>query len=350
MRSSRGISVRTCLCCVLVVALTSNVQAQDQPTQNQPTQNQPSQNQTETVQERAELLFNQALVLMKSDHCQDAIPLFGKSQELDPAAATLVNLATCYDRVGKSASAYVTYQQASRAAILEGKPELQKRTEQAMATLAPTLTRLRVVPLGDASARTIRVNGALVRDLREPILLDPGENVIEAIAPGREAWHRTLSTPPAGALLVIEVPELRAVPNETQTVSRPTTKPAPLAGHTSTRGDSTPWILLGAGISAASFAVSAGFALSANSKYDDSNPHCAGNSCTKQGGELREQAGSRADIATLAFGVGLVSAATAGVLWLTSRQKEPPPKVGIQPWILPSQGAALAGVLWRGEL
>jgi hypothetical protein len=101
-----------------------------------------------TPPEHAEELFNEGLRLMQSDHCQDAIAYFVESQRSDPAAATLANLATCYARLGRTGSAYSTYKLAARAAILENKPELQKRTDQAASALVPSLTQLRVVPLG----------------------------------------------------------------------------------------------------------------------------------------------------------------------------------------------------------
>jgi len=315
-----------------------------------PTNSAVAQNQGESVQEKAEVLFAQGLRLMKSDHCRDAIPLFSKSNELDPAAATSANLATCYDRIGKIASAYLTYQSASREAILEGNTELQKSTDQAMAALAPTLTRLRVAPLGDVTDRTIRVNGAVVADLREPILLDPGENFIEATAPGRVAWRRTLNATAEGALVVIEVPELRPLQTEPALPLRSNIKYAPTAEQSGATTKVSPWILLGAGVGVTSFAVSAGFALSAVSKHNASSEHCQGSFCTKEGIELREQALSRADVATWAFGLGLASAASIGVLWLTSSHHEPPRKLSISPWLQPKYGSALAGVSLRGEL
>lgn len=303
----------------------------------------------------AEQLFRQGLSLMKSDRCRDAIPLFAKSQQTDPAAATLLNLATCYDRIGKTASAYLTYQQAARAAVLEGKLELQQHADQAVTALAPVLTRLRVVPLGDSTARIVRINGVAVSDLREPILLDPGETVIEASVPGREPWRRTLSTPAEGSLLVIEVPDLRTAP----AAPAPSQAPAPepilhqervVSDASSSRADMRPWIILSTGIGVAGLASSAAFALSATSKHNDSNSFCVGRSCTKEGLDLRGDARNRADLATWSFGFGLVSLATAGVLWLTSTRQGGSPRVAVQPWILPHQRNAFAGLHVRGEL
>lgn len=313
-----------------------------------------AQSDPDTTVDPAELLFRQGLTLMKSDRCRDAIPLFTKSQQTDPAAATLLNLATCYDRIGKTASAYLTYQQAARAAVLEGKLDLQQHADLAITALTPTLTRLRVVPLGDSTARIVRVNGVAVSDLNEPILLDPGETVIEASVPGREPWRRTLSTPAEGSLLVIEVPELRSAP-----IAPPRQAPPPQSvPHrarvvTDARGsqiDVRPWIILSTGVGLAGLASSAAFALSASAKHNDSNAYCVGRSCTKEGLELRGDARDRADLATWSFGFGLVSLATAGVLWLSSTRQEVPPRVAVQPWISPIQRNLSVGVAVRGDL
>lgn len=299
---------------------------------------------------RAEQLFEEALRLMQADHCQDAIPLFSASQRLDPAAATLTNLATCYARVGKTATAYLTYQQASRSAILEHKPDLQRNTDQAILALAPTLTRLKIVPLGSSELPQIRVNGVLVDDLREPVPLDPGENIIEATAPEHDPWRRTVRTMGEGSLMVVEVPELPPA-------AKPFTPPAPVTAQPQTQGslsrssESTPpshlktYAIVSGGIGLSALTVGSILALSARSKYDDANAYCDGNNCTARGTSLRNAALDRANAATWLVGVGAVSAIASVVLFTRSPASTPAAiKARVQPTLQLGPQAAFLGL------
>ena len=63
---------------------------------------------------QAEALFQRGVELMKADHCSDAVPEFLKSQKLDASSATLLNLGTCYARLGRKATAFKTYEDLSK--------------------------------------------------------------------------------------------------------------------------------------------------------------------------------------------------------------------------------------------
>ena len=54
----------------------------------------------------AEALFTEGRALATSGKCAEAIPKFQASQKLDPGVGTLLNLAECYEQVGKTASAW----------------------------------------------------------------------------------------------------------------------------------------------------------------------------------------------------------------------------------------------------
>jgi hypothetical protein len=287
---------------------------------------------------------------MQSDHCQDAIAYFVESQANDPAAATLANLATCYARLGRTGSAYSTYQLAARAAILENKPDLQKRADQAASALVPALTQLRVVPLGNGGLPEIKINGKVVDDVRRPIPLDPGENIIEATAPGHETWRRILSAHGEGTLMVVEVPEL----GSQHELSRPAPAMRPeRSAHSQEAApkgkDLRPYAIAAAGIGAVAVGVGTAFTFSALSKQNASNSYCDGRFCTQLGVDLRNQALDRAAVATWTVGFGLVSFGAAGALWFLS------PSHGQEtharkpsPWVSVGQSSAILGL--EGQL
>src|SRR5437899_11188432 len=68
----------------------------------------------------AEALFEQGRELMTAQKFSDACPKFADSQKLDPKSSTLLNLANCYEKAGRSATAWATYREAAALAKNEG--------------------------------------------------------------------------------------------------------------------------------------------------------------------------------------------------------------------------------------
>lgn len=256
----------------------------------------------------ADRLFSHGVELMKNDDCQAAVPEFLESQRLDPSAATLANLATCYARLGRRASAWKTYREAAARAGAEGNPTLRGQALSAMSRLSPTLTKLRIVPPADTQSISLRLNGEPL-DAYDgvPIPLDSGESVIEAFAPGREPWRRTVNASEVGATLVIEVPELR--PTEQQREE-----------HVDLR----PHAVIVAGVGVAMLVVGSVLGLSAKRSNDQSSSFCREGRCTSEGVALREDAGSKATAATYVAGLGLVATGTGVALWFATKPPEQP--------------------------
>ena len=261
--------------------------------------------------EEADALFQHGVELMKADNCAEAVPALLKSNALDASAATLLNLGTCYARLGRKATAFKTYKKAADQAQLEKDEALRERAVQAMNVLGPTLTKVQIVAPKDAATLSLRLNGeALVNYDGLPIPLDPGESVIEAAAPGREPWRHSVQADDHGATLVVHVPELPA----TQTF-QPLPPPAPPRD----RGPDlrVPAAIVG-GTGVAAMVVGSIFGLSAASTNSDSNNYCVGSKCTPTGIDLRDSASNKAAVSTWTISLGLVATTTGVVMWLLS--------------------------------
>jgi serine/threonine-protein kinase len=288
----------------------------------------------------ADHLFREGLALMKQDKCVEAIPKFLSSQQIDESAGTLMNLATCYARVGRTAAAWRTYRQAATEAESEKADDLKAHAFQALSLLMTRVTKLRIIASRSAAPVSLTLNGEpLTVEEGFPIPLDPGENILEAVAPGRQPWRRSVNAAEIGATIVIEVPDLPAVPKQ-----EPRVEKAPERDGSSNLRIAAV-LLGGAGLSG----IVAGsiLGLSAKHTYDQSSDDCRDDHCNARGHDLRADAIDKARIATYAVGLGSLVAAGGVVLWFAapSRAKR---TIEVGPWI-PSQHGAW-GLTLEGAL
>jgi serine/threonine-protein kinase len=162
----------------------------------------------------AEALFDAARKLMEEGKFASACPKFEESNRLDPAVGVLLYLADCHEKSGKLASAWLSWREAAAAAHRAGQAEREKLALQRAGQLEPKLARVQL-EIGAESA----VEGLVVlRDGSEvkkalwgvPVPIDPGEHIVEARAPGRKPWTRTLNIIEQPSLLVVQIPALEA--------------------------------------------------------------------------------------------------------------------------------------------
>ena len=153
----------------------------------------------------AQALFEEARVLLaKGDYAAACAKLEG-SQALDPGAGTQYNLALCYEKSGRTASAWAAYLEAAAAYKATSRPEWETKARDRAAVLAVSLSKLTIVAPADAPADLVVTRDGVVvvrSELGAAIPLDPGAHVVEAASVGRPKFHASVDVPRATTSVV----------------------------------------------------------------------------------------------------------------------------------------------------
>lgn len=127
----------------------------------------------------AQALFDEAIALKEKEDWAGACPKFESSYKLDPALGTLLNLANCFEKLGKIASAWARWEEAYQWATKnnDDRAEYAKRNRDA---LAPRLPRLKIIVTNAAPALSIERDTSKLSDAMYGTALpvDPGEHVV----------------------------------------------------------------------------------------------------------------------------------------------------------------------------
>jgi hypothetical protein len=287
-----------------------------------------------TEKATAEALFQQGTDLMAEKQYAAACEKFAGSHQLDQALGTLLRLADCHDRIGKSASAWAMFKEASSMARTRNEPERLRMAEERGGELEKRLSRLEIkletknVPAGF----DLKLNGVSIPratwDAAIPV--DPGRQKLEASAPGRISWAGSVDVPDGPALRSIEIPALVAKPASAE--SGPSGSGLSASSSTSSQRDSvsspgssqrTIGYVTGA-LGIVGLGVGGFLAYRAYSQNNDSLEHCRAddpNACTADGKSLRDDARSSATMSTVALAAGGLFTVGGLVLVLTARSE-----------------------------
>jgi serine/threonine-protein kinase len=286
----------------------------------------------------AEGLFDQGRDSMKKGDFRNACAYLERSQQIDPAVGTLLYLAECYEKVGRTASAWATFREAASAARAIGQTDRARLGDERAERLTPLLSRLAIeVPEATRAipGLTIRRQGQAVPtaawDVAVP--LDPGQYRIDASAPGYQDFTGTVQVADGAVTAKFSVPPLVRSQNrpesapapaaEPATAPPPSPQPAPvdLAPATTSGANSTrtiAYVLGGVGI--VGVGVGSFFGLRAISKNDEAERECPrGRQCdTQEGVDLTDEADKAATISNVAFGLSAAALAGGLVLYLAA--------------------------------
>jgi hypothetical protein len=306
----------------------------------------------------AQALFERARALLAEQRPQEACPLFEESQRLDAGLGTQYNLATCYEAVGRFASAYTLFLEVAAGATARGQGE---RAEVARARARAVETKLSRVVIsvaaGQHSEVTVERDGRVLGPAQWglPLPLDPGSYRITASGPGLATWTQEVTVATNGGLHRVNVPVLAlAMPSAERcdgSDPRCTTSndrdPAgsaarPELGRTKDEGFFAPASrkagLATAGVAIAGLTFGTVFAVRAHSKNERSEEAgCDDRGCPdNESLELRQTARRDGDFATVGFGAAVAGlAATAILFWVLPDDDSPTMTVTLTPMLSP---------------
>lgn len=278
----------------------------------------------------AEALFQQARNLMDAAQDAAACPKLEESQRLDPGVGTLMYLALCYERVGKTASAWSTYRVAASAARNARQLEREGIAKSRADALEPRLSRLVLrVPAQHAPGLTVMRDGVALGQAawNVGVPVDPGTHHIAASALHYLPYAASVEVPPDGAQIVFEVPMLQPAAQAHEQVRHADPAPGSRTHPTApvdTQGNrlgTQQWVGIGVGaLGAVGFGLGTYFALRSRALDDKANQHRAPGTdiYDDYGFDLNQQALDHRDWARWSFVAGGVALAAGATLFLAA--------------------------------
>jgi hypothetical protein len=278
-------------------------------------------------------LFEEGKRLAAEGRHAEACPKLQASYNLVQKLGTLLNLADCFERTGRTASAWARFTEAQTMAERTGQEERAEFARSHAAALAPKLSRLVITVASPAPpGLEVRRDGAVVDPAAfgSAVPLDPGTHTIEARAPQARTWTRTIDVAPETALeSAVVVPALEPLTEASPPaasppiVAPPPVLAAPPAEAPSGRTQRT-WGLVLGGVGVAGLTASLISGAVASSEYQSSNQdgHCTNDVCTSRGLEQRDTAKTVAGLATGLFIGGAALVGAGIVLYLTAPSEQ----------------------------
>lgn len=281
----------------------------------------------------AEALFREGRRLLDEGRYDEACPKLAESQAQDPASGTLINLALCYEKQGRLATAWAHYRFAAELARKDGRKDRVTTAEAKTVELESRVPRLIVHtveprPGMEAHWAGVRI-GAAAFDT--PIPVDPGSYVVTVSAPGFVDYVQSISIEQEESR-TLEIPALAALPPPPTSAAPaapaapivvvPPTRPhfaTPVAAEKTQKSSPVPGLVVG-GIGLVALGVGTYFGLSSLDAYDEAEKACPTHrGCNETARDAREEAENKAWIANISFAAGIVATGVGAWLVLGSK-------------------------------
>jgi hypothetical protein len=287
----------------------------------------------------AAALFKEGRKLLEENRVPEACRKFEESQRLDPGGGTLLNLAACHEREGRTASAWAEFEEALANAQRDGRADRVQVARQRIAALERRVAHVTIaVPAGSARPDLeVALDGTPVRRPAWGVGLpvDPGEHTVEAHAPGATTWRTTVTIHEEAEEQGVSVPALESLPvvitippsPAAAVLALPQASPAAPLEQAQRRGvplwrDAT--MIGAAAVGIAGVTLGSYFGLHAIALNHDAAGGCPAGRCTNGAAATSERATSSADASTVTFAIGAAGLGAAVVLLITRGEGEPP--------------------------
>lgn len=254
----------------------------------------------------AEALFQEGRLLMGQGKTEQACPKFAESQRLDPSIGTLLNLALCHDRSGKTASAWAAYKEVALDAKRAGQGQRAFFAANRARQLETSLSKVRIELAEPIAGITVTIEDHELTEaaLQTALPLDPGTHDIEVSAPGHEAHRQTIELPKGKGEMVVSIPALEPLPPPP-----PPPAPVPIEEDEPGEVEISPLVWVGSGVAATGLlvgAVAGGLSLSKAGEFRDA---CPTDPCHPSLMDLHGEATTLANVSNVGFvfaGAGLI--------------------------------------------
>lgn len=279
----------------------------------------------------AQQLFQQGKDLMAAGSYEQACAKFDAAADLSQTVGVRLNLADCYLKLGKTASAWIEYDDALTLAERSGDTAATNLARTRQAQLKPSLSYMTVVVSAATADMEVTRDGQKVPQAAWGVAVpvNPGDHEIRASAPGRKAWSGKVSVAGAGGSVNVAVPALEqdsSPPAGATPAGAASAETAPAAGtglFSGPGGTQRTVAVVSAGLGVAGLAVGTIFGVEMLSKQNDYKQHentATGRCLDLQCQTLSQDAVQAGNVATVGFIAGGVLAATGVVLWLTAHK------------------------------
>jgi hypothetical protein len=279
----------------------------------------------------AEVLFQEARRLLDEGNVDAACDKFRESQALDPMSGTLLNLADCHAKQGKTATAWARFRNAAELAHTQGKPDQVAEATRRAKELEGDLSYLTIkvtepLPSMEVKRGDVAVSPGL---FGVAVPVDPGHVQIVASAPGYKTVRIAVAIGAHRDKKTITIPELERSgkaassrrPEPTVSADEAARSPTPPPDSGTTHGPGAlPWVV--GGVGAAALVTGGVFGVLALRSNSDAKTLCPTHQgCATDALNAADRRDQEALVANIGVGVGVVALGVATYLFISGSHR-----------------------------
>jgi hypothetical protein len=276
----------------------------------------------------AEQLFLDGKKLMEEGKAKEACPKLEESMRLGPADGTQLRLATCYEMIGRYATAWGMFREGlARAKKANNAQRIQFATEH-LAAVEPKVSKVTITveEAAKVPALEVKLDGEVlgIAGLGTALPVDPGPHKVTATAPGKMPWEGSVAITTDAQMASVRIPALE------DAAAAPS--PAVTTGGVPTMA----YVLAGTGVVALGVTIGARVAM--GSKHDDRRAECLTQTTPACDDTGKSSIQRWETISFIAGGLTVVSLGAAVYLYASAPMDSRPPEATAFVRVVPTVG------------